>query len=109
MAMLQRERNGALFGVHGVTTLKKYLTTPALLETPVCDSLPGVQCLASGKRVAYALPFSSHQLSDRDSRDRCGVCSKLQCARSGFVGFDEGERAGRLATTEGNLSRYCWL
>jgi hypothetical protein len=38
MAMLQRERNGALFGVHGVTTLKKYLTTPALLETPVCTN-----------------------------------------------------------------------
>src|ERR1700751_1323139 len=38
MAMLQRERNGALFGVHGVTTLKKYLTTPALLETPGYDN-----------------------------------------------------------------------
>ena len=40
MAMLQGERNGALFGVHGVTALKKYLTTPALLETPVSDNHP---------------------------------------------------------------------
>ena len=43
--MLQRERNGALFGVHGVTTLKKHLTTPALLETPVSvNQFPNSVC-----------------------------------------------------------------
>jgi hypothetical protein len=36
---------GALFGVHGVTTLKKYLTTPALLETPVHDRCPWFEYL----------------------------------------------------------------
>jgi hypothetical protein len=30
--ILQRERNGALFGVHGLSTLKKRLTAPTLLE-----------------------------------------------------------------------------
>jgi hypothetical protein len=48
MAMLQRERNGALFGVHGVTTLKKYLTTPALLETPVLvNHVPSLETIAN--------------------------------------------------------------
>src|ERR1035437_2914399 len=31
---LQRERNGALFGVHGAVRFKKCLTAPALSEMP---------------------------------------------------------------------------
>jgi hypothetical protein len=52
-ALLQLERNGALFGVHRFSTLKNGLTPPTLLEmgifhqwlaisrVPLCEPLPG--------------------------------------------------------------------
>jgi hypothetical protein len=45
MALIQLERNGALFGVHGLVRAKKNLTLPALSETPVVNT----QCLREGQ------------------------------------------------------------
>jgi hypothetical protein len=40
MALLQLKRNGALFGVHGIVSLEKCLTLPALLERRCYASNP---------------------------------------------------------------------
>jgi hypothetical protein len=42
--MFHLERNGALFGVHGLVRPKKGLTPPTLSETPVTTLIFGGSC-----------------------------------------------------------------
>jgi hypothetical protein len=53
MALPQLERNGALFGVHGLVRSKKHLTPPTLLEMVMLRQFAAneAECNQSSQRV----------------------------------------------------------